>query len=61
MQQTVGFSMAIGSMMILNGKIENRGRTMPMKVPLPDYFNELEKRGIQFTKRVNDWDGQLNP
>ncbi|WP_458775832.1 saccharopine dehydrogenase family protein [Desulforhopalus sp. 52FAK] len=61
MQQTVGFPMAIGSMMILDGKIEKPGRTMPMEVPLDDYFNELEKRGIQFTKTVSDWDGKLNP
>lgn len=61
MQQTVGFPMAIGSMMILDGKLEKSGRTMPMEVPLDHYFSELDKRGIKFTKTVNDWDGQLNP
>ncbi|WP_136806471.1 saccharopine dehydrogenase family protein [Desulfosediminicola flagellatus] len=61
MQQTVGFPMAIGSMMILNGKITNPGRTMPMEVPLDLYFNELERRGIHFEEIINDWDGQLNP
>lgn len=61
MQQTVGFPMAIGSMMILDGKIEKRGRTMPMEVPLDLYFGELEKRGIHFKTIVNDWDGHLGP
>jgi len=61
MQQTVGFPMAIGSMMILDGKIEKSGRTMPMDVPLDLYFNELGKRGIHFETTISDWDGNLNP
>jgi lysine 6-dehydrogenase len=61
MQQTVGFPMAIGSMMILDGKIEKSGRTMPMEIPLDLYFSELEKRGIHFEKTINDWDGKLDP
>lgn len=61
MQQTVGFPMAIGSMMILDGKIEKSGRTMPMEVPLDLYFDELGKRGIHFETTVRDWDGKLNP
>jgi saccharopine dehydrogenase-like NADP-dependent oxidoreductase len=61
MQQTVGFPMAIGSMMILDGKIKNMGRTMPMEVPLDLYFNELGRRGIHFETVVTDWDGNLNP
>lgn len=61
MQQTVGFPMAIGSMMILDGKIEKRGRTMPMEVPLDLYFYELGKRDIHFITNINDWDGKLNP
>ncbi|PHR25905.1 MAG: hypothetical protein COA36_13635 [Desulfotalea sp.] len=61
MQQTVGFPMAIGSMMILDGKIKTPGRTMPMEVPLDFYFGELSKRGIQFTETITDWDGDLTP
>ena len=61
MQQSVGFPMAIGSMMILDGKIKTPGRTMPMEVPLDFYFSELEKRGITFQREENDWDGCLNP
>ncbi|MGL1933250.1 MAG: saccharopine dehydrogenase NADP-binding domain-containing protein [Desulfotalea sp.] len=61
MQQTVGFPMAIGSMMILDGKINNLGRTMPMEVPLDFYFQELTRRGIDFTTTIADWDGQLSP
>ncbi len=61
MQQTVGFPMAIGSMMILDGKIQKPGMTMPMHIPLVFYFNELGKRGITFEKRENDWDGNCNP
>ncbi|MFT5727038.1 MAG: lysine 6-dehydrogenase [Desulforhopalus sp.] len=61
MQQTVGFPMAIGSMMILDGKIEKSGRTMPMEVPLDLYFNELGKRGIHFETTISDWDGKMNP
>lgn len=61
MQQTVGFPMAIGSMMILDGKIRKSGRTMPMEVPLDLYFNELGGRGIHFETITSDWDGKLNP
>ncbi len=61
MQQTVGFPMAIGSMMILDGKIKKLGRTMPMEVPLELYFNELGRRGIYFETVITDWDGNLNP
>ena len=60
MQQTVGFPMAIGSMLILDGKIESLGRTMPMEVPLDLYFNELGRRGIDFETVISDWDGNLN-
>jgi len=61
MQQTVGFPMAIGSMMILDSKIEKSGRVMPMEVPLDLYFNELGGRGINFETTISDWDGRLNP
>ncbi len=61
MQQSVGFPMSIGSMMILDGKIKTLGRTMPMEVPLDYYFSQLEKRGITFQRETNDWDGSLNP
>ncbi|MFW2367209.1 MAG: saccharopine dehydrogenase C-terminal domain-containing protein [Desulforhopalus sp.] len=61
MQQTVGFPMAIGSMMILDGKIKNLGRTMPMEVPLDFYFRELDRRGIYCETIISDWDGKLNP
>lgn len=61
MQQTVGFPMAIGSMMILDGKIKKPGRTMPTEVPLEFFFSELGRRGIHFEKTMNDWDGKLTP
>lgn len=61
MQQSVGFPMAIGSMMILDGKINTPGRTMPMDIPLDFYFNELEKRGFTFQWEETDWDGCLTP
>lgn len=61
MQQSVGFPMAIGSMMILDGMLEKPGRTMPMEVPLDLYFEELSKRGIDFDTTASDWDGQLKP
>lgn len=61
MQQTVGFPMAIGSMMILDGKVNRPGRTMPMDVPLDFYFLELDRRGIHFEKTIHDWDGKLHP
>jgi lysine 6-dehydrogenase len=61
MQQSVGFPMAIGSMMILGGKIKTPGRTMPMDVSLDYYFGELDKRGITFQWEEKDWDGNLNP
>jgi saccharopine dehydrogenase-like NADP-dependent oxidoreductase len=43
MQQTVGFPMAIGSMMILDGKIQKPGMNMPMHIPLDFYFKGLEQ------------------
>ncbi len=61
MQQTVGFPMAVGSMMILDGRIKNPGMTMPMDVPLDFYFEELAKRGITFERMENDWDGNPKP
>ncbi len=61
MQQTVGFPMAIGSMMILDGKIRKKGMTMPMHIPLDSYFSELAKRGISFKRIESDWDGNCNP
>ncbi len=61
MQQTVGFPMAIGSMMILDGKLKKPGMTMPMHVPLDFYFSELAKRGISFEKIETDWDGNCKP
>ncbi len=61
MQQLVGFPMAIGSMMILDGKVKSPGRTMPMQVPLDCYFGELDRRGIHFAKTITDWDSKLNP
>ncbi len=61
MQQTVGFPMAIGSMMILDGKIKKSGRVMPMQVPLDLYFNELGRRNIHFETTISDWDGRLHP
>ena len=60
MQQTVGFPMAIGSMMILDGKIKKLGRTMPMEVPLDFFFSELDRRGIHCETIISDWDGKLN-
>ncbi len=53
MQQTVGFPMAIGSMMIIDGKIKTPGRTMPTEVPLEFFFSELGRRGIHFEKTMN--------
>ena len=60
MQQLVGFPMAVGSMMILDGRIKNPGRTLPMHVPLDFYFSELDQRGICFEATIDDWDGKLN-
>lgn len=61
MQQTVGFPMAIGSMIILDGKLQKPGRTMPTEVPIDFFFAQLSKRGIHFDSIMTDWDGQLNP
>ncbi|MCG8568486.1 MAG: saccharopine dehydrogenase NADP-binding domain-containing protein [Desulfobacterales bacterium] len=61
MQQTVGFPMAIGAMMILDGKVRGPGMVMPMDVPLDDYFQALEKRGICFERTETPWDGKQRP
>ena len=61
MQQTVGFPMAIGAMMILDGKVNTPGMVMPMEVPLDEYFHALEERGICFECTETPWDGVQTP
>lgn len=52
MQRTVGFSVAIGAQMILNGQIEKYGVLGPKDVPFAPFVHQLAKRGISVKHEV---------
>lgn len=56
MTRTVGFSISIGTQMILRGDIKKRGVLVPEKdVPFDIFASELEKRGIKVTRSISSW------
>jgi saccharopine dehydrogenase-like NADP-dependent oxidoreductase len=61
MQRTVGFPMSIGAQMILDGTLAKTGVVSPVEVPFKRYMEEIEKRGIYFTKTAEVWDGNMEP
>lgn len=61
MQRTVGFPVSIGAQMILNGTIQNKGIVNPINVPFEPYMEELAKRGITFSRNLEEWDGNEKP
>lgn len=53
MQRTVGYTISIGAQMIVRGDIKGRGLLSPLRdVPLEIAFNELKRRGIEFSREV---------
>jgi saccharopine dehydrogenase-like NADP-dependent oxidoreductase len=53
MNRTVGYTTSIGAQLILSGKIGNTGVLNPVRdVPAAEVVRELEKRGMQVSRRV---------
>ena len=55
MNRTVGFTSAIGTLMILSGQITQTGVLSPVRHVPPDAFiRELEARGIHIDYRIEE-------
>ena len=52
MQRTVGFTMGIGAMLLVDGKLNTKGMVSPTQVPLKLIEPELENRNINITRKV---------
>ena len=61
MQRTVAYPMSIGAQMILDGRISKRGIVEPSEVPFEPFTEELNKRGLNFIKNVEEWNGSIEP
>jgi len=57
MQRTVAFPMSIGAQMIMDGRLSKRGIVEPSEVPFEPFNEELNQRGLKFTKTVEEWNG----
>ncbi len=56
MQRTVGFTLAIGARLILDGALAARGVLTPLDVSYDHVFPALARRGIHVTRREEAWD-----
>ncbi|MHB1864468.1 MAG: saccharopine dehydrogenase family protein [Gemmatimonadaceae bacterium] len=56
MQRTVGFTLARGARLILEGALDGRGVLTPLDVPYDLVFPALERRGIHVTRRELPWE-----
>lgn len=61
MQRTVAYPMSIGAQMIMDGHLSKRGIVGPSEVPFEPVDTELRRRGLNITRRVEDWDGSIEP
>jgi lysine 6-dehydrogenase len=61
MQRTVAFPMSIGTQMILDGRIAQHGIVQPHEVPYQPFVEELKKRGLYITRKIESWNGSLEP
>lgn len=61
MQRTVAFPMSIAAQMIVDGRLGKRGIIDPSDVPFAAFAAELSKRGLNITKRIEGWDGNIEP
>jgi len=61
MQRTVGFPMSIGAQMILDGVLTQRGIVNPSEVPFEPFLEEIRKRGLDITRKVETWNGNEEP
>ena len=61
MQRTVAFTMSIAAQMIMDGRLNKRGIIDPSDVPFEPFAAELSNRGLNITKRIERWDGNIEP
>jgi len=61
MQRTVAYPMSIGAQMIMDGRLSKRGIVEPSEVPFEPFVTELRKRGLKITRKVEPWDGNIEP
>jgi lysine 6-dehydrogenase len=61
MQRTVAFPMSIGAQMIMDGRISKRGIIGPSEVPFEPFISELRKRQLDISRKVEVWDGSVEP
>ncbi|MHB1312396.1 MAG: saccharopine dehydrogenase family protein [Gemmatimonadaceae bacterium] len=55
MQRTVGFTLAIGARLILDGALRTPGLLTPLAVPYQQVFPALARRGVQVQRRDLPW------
>jgi saccharopine dehydrogenase-like NADP-dependent oxidoreductase len=55
MQRTVGFTLARGARLILDGELGKHGLLTPLDVPYAGVFPALERHGIQVVRRELPW------
>lgn len=61
MQRTVAYPMSIGAQMIMDGRLLKRGIIDPSEVPFEPFTTELRNRGLDITRKVERWDGSIEP
>ena len=61
MQRTVAYPLSIGAQMIMDGRLSKRGIVKPSDVPFESFGEELRQRGLDVTRRVEHWDGSIEP
>jgi saccharopine dehydrogenase-like NADP-dependent oxidoreductase len=57
MQRTVGYTMALGARMILEGQLSRCGLLSPVEVPFETFARGLEQFGMRITRHELPWDG----
>jgi saccharopine dehydrogenase-like NADP-dependent oxidoreductase len=57
MQRMVGFTLAIGARLILDGTLGSGGIRTPLDIPYDRVFPALEQRGIRPVRREASWEG----
>ena len=57
MQRTVGFTLARGARLILDGELGKHGLLTPLDVPYASVFPALERHGIHVERRELPWGG----
>jgi saccharopine dehydrogenase-like NADP-dependent oxidoreductase len=55
MQRTVGYTLALGARLILDGGLSKRGLLTPLDVPYDLVFPALRRRGIRVSREESPW------